>query len=634
MSLSTGIFGEGALIENDYSSYVYPYPDTIGVISITNSDFSLNGNTGLNVITYGSIVLKKVSANLNRTVGVILNNSGATVAKPVSVTSSFFDGNNLAAGLSINSKGAIKLTNVRAANNSKNWEYIEFGDFITEEVVSGAYSDYWNYENGQTGDTLTFVLSRLEGSPAWDPRTELYQEIGTDWITLDWDSVNVDGDQITYQITLAQDGLVQMGISSYYSNMGGFYSLKFWEGTDPGVYYEINNNINGVEIFNGEGAGVTVNNSNPDIYNFNFNLGSGLWLETKGSVNLSGISALTNKGIGIQVNNAVSGGGKVTCMDCTSNNNRGIGLMIESQGPITLINIRSSQNVGYGGLVYNHTGSTGTPPISIINDIANTGSWTNGFKENIGGGLNIISRGVVTLTNVEVSNNHNNGATIENLAAGAYDVNINNCYFDDNNWDDSTVGYGLHITTLGNILLNKGSASGNFQEGARLDNYNSQSLVTRPISISNFNFDDNGDYGLIALSNGLITAKNLSANGNNGNGATLNNQTGIGGINLLVTSGKKNQFSDNGGYGLHVNTNSAVVLNQTSVLNNAEYGVTIINQNSSTGAGVTINNCEMNGNGNLGNGLSITTKGKVLINNLVASDNAGSGLSISDMALV
>ncbi len=209
------------------------------------------------------------------------------------------------------------------------------------------------------------------------------------------------------------------------------------------------------------------------------------------------------------------------------------------------------------------------------------------------------------------------------------DVNIFNCYFDDNL--DS--GFGLHINTFGAIILTKGSASGNFLEGAFVDNYDFQTEYAKPITVKDFIFDNNGGYGLTASSNAVINITNISASGNGGYGASLRNETGRAGINLLVSSGKVNKFSNNVGYGLYVNSKGAVILNQSVALDNGEYGVTIFNQYAAS-ANVTVTGCEMSGNGTLGNGLTINTKGAVLINNLVASDNAGSGLSISDLAIV
>ncbi len=514
---------------------------------------------------------------------------------------------------------------------------IELGDYIKEEVASDIYPDYWVYENGLAGDSLTFLFIRLEGSPDWSPLIELNQLSGTGWNPLDWSSISVDGNTTTYQINLSQDGSVKFGVITSNNTMGGFYSLKFWEGADPSIYNEISEFIYSAYVDNEGGKGVTVKNSHPEINNFSFNLGVGLWINSSGKITLSGISANFNRGCGIEARNTLSSGSSITCTNCMSNNNRGLGLTIESRGIVNLYNISSSQNTEYGAYIYNDTALSGSPSLTITNISGNIGLPKNGFKGNIGGGLNILSRGKVTLTNVEVSDNHNNGATIENYAAGAYDVKINNCYFDNNNWLDNTTGHGLHITTFGNIVLDKGSASGNFIEGALLDNFNYQTTLSKNITISNFIFNDNGYYGLHALSNGAIKITNIGASGNNGVGAYFRNDTSSSAPAVSINNVSSQMglidygFYENVSGGLNIQSRGLITLTNVRAISNQGDGATITNSKGT--ADVRITNSYFEGNvENLtsGRGLQINTLGNIWLNKGSASGNAWEGAYLNN----
>ncbi len=355
-------------------------------------------------------------------------------------------------------------------------------------------------------------------------------------------------------------------------------------------------------------------------------------LLSKGLISLTSVNSEGSLVSNGAVINNLAGSAGVTISSSRFDLNHLNGLMIDTRGVITLTKTGASGNGNLGAWLHNDAAPYSPMALTINNDLSKMGYRYNGFSENGAGGLNIASRGAVTLTNVEAYGNTGNGALIVNNT-GMSDVKINNSFFDWNEDDGSGGGYGLHVISFGSIILTKGSSSHNFLEGASLNNQLGGTFPQKPITITSFTFDDNRGYGVEVLSNGAIKVTSISASNNSGNGATLNNQTGVGGISLLVSSGKKNQFSDNGGYGLNVNSTGAVVLNQVDALTNGEYGVTIFNQYV-TSASVTVTGGEMSWNGNMNNGLTITTRGAVLLNSVTACDNEGWGVSISAPAFI
>jgi hypothetical protein len=104
------------------SSLYGAYLDNRGSVSsspvtVTNSMFLRNGNTGLEVQTKGAVAIKNVISSQNTNLGVDIDNTySSTTVAPVTITNSLFSGND-SDGLYISSDGTVTLTGAEAQDN-------------------------------------------------------------------------------------------------------------------------------------------------------------------------------------------------------------------------------------------------------------------------------------------------------------------------------------------------------------------------------------------------------------------------------------------------------------------------------------------------------------------------------------
>lgn len=593
-------------------------------VKITDSDSLRNWGSGTRVDNEGSIFITHTRSDENGAYGAWLNNKAGILGKKIAITNSTFNGNSND-GVMADSVGAVSLTNVEASDNSLKGGTISIGDTVVD-VTSIYYSDFWWFT--ATADShLTISLEKYQ-SLGWDPYVSVFDS-GNSLICFD-DDGGVGTDSLIVDCHIPADGDYYIHVSPF-NTVGGKYKLVLTTMGGAPSGHEINQPGYGVRLFSLRdlSAPLVIKNTAGNELAFDLNSADGVYILTNGSVTLSNIYARDNGFYGASITNDAA----VRLVRLNSgefNYNSSGGVFIQSSGSISINRVNASFNNGTGVELTNVSSPSTFQPISIINDARKIGMEGNGFQNNVITGLIINATGKVTLNNVEAAGNGVNGAQVLNNILGSADVIISNSYFDDN----LVSGFGLHINSLGAITLNKGSSSGNFLEGAFIDNFGAQLVIKKAITIRNFVFDNNGSDGLNVLSNGAIGISNLSASGNGGNGASLQNETGTGFVNLLVTTGTINQFSNNGGYGLYISSNGATALSRVYALDNADYGVTINNQGSLTGGGVTISGGEMSGSGNMNNGLIIITSGTVTLGSVTASNNEGWGASISVQALV
>ena len=144
-------------------------------------------------------------------------------------------------------------------------------------------------------------------------------------------------------------------------------------------------------------------------------------------------------------------------------------------------------------------------------------------------------------------------------------------------------------------------------------------------------FYDNGANGLEIHATGAITLANLDAGSNGWYGAILNNTYGAlpANVTLLCNIANwTNWYGDNGDTGLHITTNGVVLLNKFDASSNNSTGVYIENFGAAIPANITINTAWAYDNN--GNGLTIRTRGAVLISGLEASYNDQTGADINN----
>ncbi len=348
----------------------------------------------------------------------------------------------------------------------------------------------------------------------------------------------------------------------------------------------------------------------------------GLHLISKSNVTLLKVDANRNPEYGANID-VFEGLGSVTISRSNFNENT-YGLKVFGSKNITLNGVRASGNEEYGAHLNNRDNPLSIGTVSILSTLGAWNEFNNKLDSdtNFGYGLQILSSGAVTLNNVMIDGNKNFGLEIENsLRNLGAPVTLNSVEVTHNG------SYGVKVSTSGAFTWNYGSASqneqtslANFYGGLTLEN---TSLI-KPVMIKNVYFDGNKQGNGLKISNlGLITLNQVSASGNAGQGAYLNNFDGIGGVTLLGSGYSGNQFFDNGGNGLEIATWGAVTITNIDAGGNNGYGATIDNSTGPFGVSILAGApFWMNTfNGNHLDGLDIFTLGNIKLVNVSANDN-------------
>ena len=208
----------------------------------------------------------------------------------------------------------------------------------------------------------------------------------------------------------------------------------------------------------------------------NNNFGWGINVITNGQINGSGISAEGNKYGGGVFNNQEPTPVKNIILSTSlfDNNNtdnayeKKPGLLILTDGSIILTGVGANNNGedgvdGSDGITLTNT-LTGFTGAITINNLSNPAKYS--ISGNNGLGLNIVSaNGSVLLNGLFVDENRS-GAEIHNGSGSVFgNVSVLNSHFNSN-----TDGPGLLIDTKGAVSLTKTDASDNSSYGAKLDN--------------------------------------------------------------------------------------------------------------------------------------------------------------------
>ena len=319
----------------------------------------------------------------------------------------------------------------------------------------------------------------------------------------------------------------------------------------------------------------------------------------------------------------------------TANDNGPAGLEILTRGAVIAAYLTANGNF-YGALIQNDYITNVQMPVTL------TGVST--FIGNGNTGLQINSRGVITLNNIAALNNglaavdgSGSGVDVDNtggtLPKAVYVKGVN--IFNGN--DDT----GLQIISFGLISVSKITAEGNGKVGVYL--YNGDSSVQSNVVLSGFGvFNDNGAIGgsgdgLEVLSRGSITLVNITSQFNYGNGAELKT-IGITTVHAVTLTGT-NSFNYNGDFagesGLVVSADGNITVYNLTASYNYEYGAYLDNYSYwaintfSTFGSVFVNGFgSFVGNTN-GDGLYVKTHGNITLNRVSSSGNGDDGFDLS-----
>lgn len=581
-------------------------PVTINDIMISNS-----ASYGLWVITTGNVVLKNVTAEDNGNYGARIENDGGTGSN-VTVTNSKFNDQINTGGLYITTKGTVTIKDLTANNNNGSGAYIQNQNADTPKSITLAGTNTFNGNNSSGLFISSIGVITLNNIIANDN--------GYDGATVSNNNTNA-----------TNAGIKLTGTNVFGNNTNSGLSIESKGAVTLNNIYANSNSAYGVSITNTAAStaqGVTFTGTNE----FKYNTIHGLSIVSKGAVTLNNLNANANGQMGVNINNTGTAMAPITIKGTNTFNLNGYsGLFISysiSGGTVTLNNITANDNgqsgfTGYGVSIGNSTGTT-------FKGVTFTG--TNSFNNNYNSGLAISSSGVVTLNNLTANNNISSavGVFINNQASGAskpmaITLNGNNAF----SMNDQS---GLYITSFGAVTLNNIKANDNGQgastgNGVYLENIGSDK--PQNVNIKGINeFNNNFYFGLYVLSDGSIATNSLSANLNGNRGVELNNTNGVGNVTMTGT----NFFSGNTEENLYIVSTGVITLNNITANSSVNsHGAYVSNSIATTSKNVTITGTNTF-NSNDEQGLSVTSKGIITVNNLSASSN-GFGNSSSGVYL-
>lgn len=576
----------GAELITSSSQLVSPVTITNGVF---NDNFS-NGGGGFHVLANGGITLNKVKASNNYTMGAILDNSFTSTSQPVTINGFIFGDNQFNGnvyGLTINSKGTVSIKYAESSLNAIRGIVIDNTDSATSAGVT--------LTNVLADDTL----ANTGGVAGIEIRTN-----GPVMIN----GGHANNNARTYGLSIENDSALDAApkpvtITNFSANGN----------QDYGIYV----------VSKGT---VTMTNVNADGTTNN---GTGIQLSTKGSVLIKGGQTNNNTGYGLGIDNnstnaiAISnftsngnlitgieilGKGVITLTDVTANNND-IGVNIIAQGAVT---IKTGQvNLCQTGYVWIDNSSAldvAATPVTLNNiQIDGTGALPTL-------GINILSKGAISLASIEVINIYGVGGSpgiyLDNHWLGA-DISLTKVNV------KHSAGTGIEIASSGKLTYKGGEVSLNLGGGIVLNRTGLYSTTT--VTLSDLFIHDNTGSGMLIITKGAISLTNVRSNSNTANGMLLENiACGTAtpcNVSLLTSGSGINEFNGNTNWGLVINTYGVVALSKINITGSGG-GVSITNNAATIPANVTITGGKFLDNKS--NGIKILSKGIITLNGVEA----------------
>jgi hypothetical protein len=592
-------------------------------ITVDGGDYSNNDSNGINILSNGVITLKNLTANKNDYYGAYLvnntspSNSGISVLTTRSGWSNEFDENG-ELGLYIATKGAVSISKSQANNNDSYGMRIEntgTGNVTLNQVTanqncSNVVSSSGIRISARGNVTLTGVTATANGDGAHaNAGAGIDNSLGgasNKPVVVRNSTFNGNfgpglGINSLSSVTLSS-------VTASYNYIGGCDitnsgGTALSPVTVTGSTFDSNQAVSGLKIDsrgtvklttvnasgNAFGRGVQIDNAKDTAHPVNVTFtcpGNGCLLQTNneygldvnsyGSITISGVNAEGNNISGAYLRNATVLDNRpknVTVSNATFGKNlTGFGIQVDSKGTISLTNVNAAGNALYGAQL-NNTTSPNAAPVTLTGN----SDWDL-YNGNEGYGLSIASKGQITLNRIEASNNVFHGAVLNNSTSiTPKSINVSNAEFNDNMTDDATYDFGLYVFSNGAITLNQVTADGNGDADttvvAGIQTNNTINVAT--ITLTNVSANSNNGTGLSVHSNANITARNLAASYNNGNGADIFTVDGVGNLTLGHTGSTINRFNNNTNAGARLNATGTMNVSYVEALDNGnEAGVT------------------------------------------------------------
>jgi hypothetical protein len=676
-----------------------------GDVYLDDCSFSGSGGTGLSVVASGLITLEGVSVFENGGSGALLEGKGALVANSTFFNNGGGDTASSALRFESSAPGNLTISEVQVHTNSGYGIYasVQGSVAISRTVVTnsgntGIYLDTCQEDGGACTNPSTGVVTLTDvGSyySAYDVQGYGLQiENAKGAITLIRTYVNYNGDDDTasggaflrnsigpavYAVNLDYSGARDNSSNGLIIFTRGAVTLK-----DAGAVR--NKGEYGAYIDNTGGTAAVTITSTPDIgsgFGYNYSSVAGLWVQSNGVIKLSDIYVSGNSGAGIHLDNTgSSASASVTVTGGSySNNSGGDGLNITSKGTITVtLTNKNVNNNGGNGINLDNSSATsakavtvdggyyqenqlngifivskglvtikniqvnnnqGGDGININNSFASTAlgvpitttrsGWYTNINNNAGSGIVILTKGQITLMKTGANDNGAGGAVLDNQSTGGTGgIILTNCSFY-RNYQSVSGTAGLEIDTNGEVKLTNVYANENGNDTYSSGGANIQNLPAsgagKNVTITNSDFNENHGDGLVVQSQGIITLKDFDATRNNGSGASLENHTAPDKTPkaVTITNGEFNENSS--GFGLRVESKGAITLTNINARNNGLYGAQLNNAYANMKGGVTLVGKDDSDqfNDNGTFGLSIFTNGKIAVTHIQVNGNQQHG---------
>lgn len=645
----------GADLYNDYLNI------TSGVTLKGASSFNNNGWDGLTIYSNGAVMLANITANYNGweptrpaatqtsdpdTIplngdeiywydaagkGAVIINWVSVSPKGVTLTGVNTFNGNASAGLLVDTAGLLTASNLTANDNGcdPNYEGFDYTRYCAGAFLWGAgvtVSGYGNFSgNAEKGlHAENNYVSSVGAS------------VGA--VTLNNIFAQGNGDRGVFAST--------DGNSAYNVSLLGVNTFLDNGATGVSVYSNGAVTLNNITSNGNGGSGVYADNTYAasaksvvfvGAGTYIGNVSNGILVYSKGAITTNGLTVLDNGGIGVRLNNCYDDTTAGVCDAFASqavnvngvntiSNNAGSGLNINSRGAVTISSLTTSNNLSSGVYVDNQF-SNSAGNVTFKNYL---NSFSNGIN-----GATVYSRGAVLLANVRADSNTEHGLLIDNAYVPTTQSNVT---ITGTNSFSSNGLSGLLIDSYGVVALNNVFANGNGEFGAYINNnYNGDGIAAKKVTLTGVNFfNGNAHQGLTVYSLGAVVVNKVMANSNGNIGILLNNQDNL--FSQPVTVVGYGVANGNAGVGIQVNSNGSVTLANLTANNNANFGTLIANHSLTTTPQTTALsvNVTLTGvntfNGNLFDGLSISSDGVITLNSVTASYNGLAGLFVDNVS--
>ena len=186
----------------------------------------------------------------------------------------------------------------------------------------------------------------------------------------------------------------------------------------------------------------------------------------------------------------------------------------------------------------------------------------------------------------------------------------------------------MFIESADTISVQRISAKNNGTDGAVLTNGDGNRNVTvygRSTSVYS-DFSNNGQDGLVILTNGSVVLRNVWAESNRERGISAGTEASPVGGRLTITNGL---VIGNGGIGLQAYTSNAISMLKTQALENGGDGVYLDN---TSGSGTVTVKGDSFFNVNGGDGLFVSSNNHLSVSSVTAEGNGADGIDLSSSA--